>query len=55
VFLDILGKNVLSSEVCCYAWALMPNHYHALVRPADTEIGAVMRRINGAYARYFNK
>jgi hypothetical protein len=33
----------------------MPNHYHVLVRPADTDLGAVMRRINGAYARYFNK
>ncbi|MBD3420742.1 MAG: hypothetical protein GF398_11545 [Chitinivibrionales bacterium] len=38
----------------CYAWALMDNHYHLLLRPLDPGLGIMMRKVNGSYARYFN-
>mgnify|MGYP001597938512 CR=1 FL=1 len=38
------------------AFALMPNHYHLLIRPkTDTATAEFMKKINGGYAHYFNK
>lgn len=54
-FLETLGKNLLKVSCRCYAWALMNNHYHLLLRPSDYSLGICMRRLNSAYARYFNK
>jgi len=47
-----LEKN----EVKLLAFALMPNHFHLLIKQ-DTEIGITrfMRRVLTAYVRYFNK
>ena len=38
-----------------YAWVLMSNHYHLLLRSSDEPIGTMMRRLNSRYARYFSK
>jgi REP element-mobilizing transposase RayT len=54
-FLELLGKYLGKYENRCYAWVLMPNHYHILVRISASNLGMMMRRINGSYARYFNK
>ncbi|MBD3391383.1 MAG: hypothetical protein GF418_04985 [Chitinivibrionales bacterium] len=54
-FLHLLGKYLQMFDIRCYAWALMPNHYHFLVRPPGRDLGIMMRRLNGSYARYFNK
>ena len=54
-FLQILGRNLARATCTCYAWALMPNHYHLVLRPMDQDAGMLMRRLNGAYARYFNR
>lgn len=38
------------------AFALMPNHYHLLIRPkTDTATAEFMKKVNGGYAQYFNK
>jgi REP element-mobilizing transposase RayT len=31
-FLDRLGDILPESSTCCYAWGLMPNHMHLLLR-----------------------
>ncbi len=54
-FLGTLGKNLLKVSCRCYAWVIMNNHYHLLLRPSDYSLGNCMRRLNSAYARYFNK
>lgn len=53
--LRILSVNLIRSTCVCYAWALMPNHFHLVLRPLDHHAGDCMRRISGSYARYFNK
>ena len=39
----------------CYAYAVMPNHYHLLVETNTPNLGDGMRRLNGDYARWFNR
>lgn len=54
-FLAIFGSALQRMKCRCYAWVLMSNHYHVLLRPFDTELGILMRRINTAYAQYYNR
>lgn len=38
------------------AFALMPNHYHLLIRPRSSDnVQKFMRRVNMGYAKYFNE
>lgn len=38
-----------------YAWALMSNHFHLLLRPAEIHLSTVMQRLMTAHAVNFNK
>jgi REP element-mobilizing transposase RayT len=38
----------------CFGWALMPNHFHLLLRSGSTSISRLMARLGTGYARYFN-
>lgn len=38
----------------CFAWCLMDNHFHLLVRPADTPLAVFMRRLLTGYVVSFN-
>jgi REP element-mobilizing transposase RayT len=55
VFLKRFGKVILESSTACYAWALMDNHAHLLLRTGATPIATVMRRVLTGYAQYFNR
>lgn len=54
-FIERLSLVIEESECLCYAWCLMPTHYHLVLRPTETSLDSVMRRINGSYAREYNK
>ncbi len=54
-FLHLLEKNVAKSGYLLYAWCLMENHYHLLVRINEYPLGHFMRLLNGPYAQYFRK
>ena len=45
----------MQSGFLLYAWALMPNHYHSVIRTSDYPLSAFMRLLNGQYAQYFRK
>lgn len=55
LFLKKLGSLLHKSNCLCYAWCLMPNHFHLVLRPLETPLDIIMRRLNGSYARQFNK
>lgn len=38
-----------------YAWALMSNHFHLLIRPAEIHLSTLMQRLMTAHAVNFNK
>lgn len=54
-FLERLEKVLLESETPCYAWVLMPNHFHLLLRTGNSPISKVMSRLLSGYAGSFNR
>jgi REP element-mobilizing transposase RayT len=55
VLLDLLKRGIARSGVLCYAWCLMDNHYHLVIRCGDKPLDSMMRALNASYARYFNR
>jgi len=53
-FLTRLEKIVIETHTDCYAWALMPNHFHLLLKTGKVPISTVMRRLLTGYAIGFN-
>jgi len=54
-FLNRLGDILSDSKTPCFAWALMTNHFHILLRTATVPISTVMRRLLTGYAISFNR
>lgn len=54
-FLDRLGRILSETETWCYAWALMGNHAHFLLRTGLVPLATVMRRLLTGYALGFNR
>ena len=54
-FLNQLEAALAKTGYLCYAWALMDNHYHIVVRCSDQQFDRLMRTLNSRYARYFNR
>lgn len=53
-FLDRLSGLLGETETRCYAWALIPNHFHLLLLPTRFELAVLMRRLLTGYAVTFN-
>jgi putative transposase len=54
-FLDRLDTILTETSTPCFAWALMTNHVHLLLRTGLTSIATVMRRLLTGYAQQFNR
>ncbi len=54
-FLGRLGDIVVDTKTECFAWALIPNHAHMLLRTGCVPIATVMRRLLTGYAVSFNR
>jgi REP element-mobilizing transposase RayT len=50
-----LGRIAKESETRCLAWALIPNHFHLLLKTGLVPIATVMRRLLTGHAVYFNR
>jgi REP element-mobilizing transposase RayT len=53
-FLDIIKKYKMKSEMSVYAWCLMNNHVHLLLREGNEELSNTMKRIGVSYVSYYN-
>jgi REP element-mobilizing transposase RayT len=53
-FLDLLEGVLRESAAVALAWALMPNHFHMIVRTHGDPLSRLMARLNTAYAVGFN-
>ena len=53
-FLERLAVILEETQTQCYAWALIPNHFHILLRTGSTPLSTVMRRLMTGYAVTFN-
>ena len=54
-FLNRLALILEETQTQCYAWALIPNHFHILLRTGPTPLSKVMRRLMTGYAVTFNR
>lgn len=54
-FIDRLNRILIETQTPCYAWALMPNHFHLLLRTGAVPISNIMRRVLSGYAQSFNR
>jgi len=46
---------LVETKTPCYAWALLPNHFHLLLRTGNAPIATVMLRLLSGYAGQFNR
>ena len=49
-FIERLGGIIKETETVCYAWVLMTNHFHLLLKAGSAPIATVMRRLLMGYA-----
>jgi REP-associated tyrosine transposase len=54
-FVNRLGRVIDETHTECFAWALIPNHAHFLLRTGLTPISLVMQRLLTGYAVKFNR
>jgi len=50
-----LDKVLSETATPCYAWALMHNHVHLLLKTGLTPVATLMRRLLTGYAQQFNR
>jgi REP element-mobilizing transposase RayT len=53
-FIQRLSGIIIDTDTPCYAWALIPNHVHLLLKTGLTPVATIMRRLLTGYAVYFN-
>ena len=53
-FLKRFAVVLEETQTRCYAWALIRNHFHILLRTGPIQISTVMRRLMTGYAVVFN-
>ncbi len=54
-FRNRIGEILVHTGTTCFAWALMPDHAHLLLKTGDTPIAMVMRRLLTGYAVTYNR
>jgi putative transposase len=54
-FIGRLGDLLIKSKTSCYAWALIPNHFHLLLRSGNVPLSILMKRLLTGYAVNFNR
>ncbi len=54
-FIDRLGLILGDTGTQCFAWALIPNHFHLLLKTGATPIATVMKRLLTGYAMHYNR
>jgi REP-associated tyrosine transposase len=54
-FVERLGSVLSATRTPCYAWAVLSNHVHLLLRTAGLPLTTVMRRLLTGYAGAFNR
>ncbi|MEE9496895.1 MAG: transposase [Desulfobacterales bacterium] len=54
-FLSRLSEILTDAHTACFAWALVPNHFHLLLRTGSVPISTVMQRLLTGYAMSYNR
>jgi REP element-mobilizing transposase RayT len=54
-FIERLGLVLSETKTRCLAWALIPNHFHLLLKTGAAPMGFVMKRLLTGYAMHYNR
>ncbi len=54
-FLSIAGQALQRFDAHAWAYCLMGNHYHLVIRTREANLSRLMRHINGVYTQTFNR
>ena len=52
--INIIRENLSKYNVEIYAYCIMPNHFHLLIKSEIHELASFMAKILAAYAQYYN-
>ncbi len=55
LFQKRLGDLLIETKTSCFAWALIPNHFHLLLRTGNVPISVLIKRLLTGYAVNFNR
>ena len=55
LFLEVVEQAIDIFDIEIYSYALLPNHYHLLIRTPKGNLSRSMRYINGVYTQRLNK
>lgn len=50
-----LERKKRNNEYNLYAYCVMDNHIHLVVKEGEEQIGSIIKRVAGSYSNYFNK
>ena len=53
-FIERLSHIIKETETSCFAWALIPNHFHLLLKTGKVPVAKVMLRLLTGYAVTYN-
>lgn len=54
-YLNLIKKNSIENNVNVYAYCLMTNHLHLMIKDNNDKLNIYMKGINVSYAKYYNK
>ena len=54
-FVNRLSQVLLETNTPCYAWPLLSNHLHLLLRTGNAPIATIMRKVLTGYVVSFNR
>jgi REP element-mobilizing transposase RayT len=55
LFISLIQEVAQRFNWICYAYCLMPNHYHLMVETPDANLAECMRHLNGIYTQQSNR
>jgi len=54
-FFELLAITARRFGIYCYAFCLMPNHYHLVVVTPRANLSAAFKHLNGVYSQWWNR
>ena len=54
-FLKELAHTLQMFSYHCYAWSIMDDHYHLVLKSSEIPISIFMQRLNSVYAKHYNR
>lgn len=54
-YIALIKKNLIKNNIKVFAYCLMTNHLHLIIKDKDDKLNIYMKSINVSYAKYYNK